>query len=114
MSVSQADVNRIAPELSVIAPADFAVFLSDALLQVDPATWGPLLDVGTKNLVAHMMALSRPDLTSPYPVSEEQVGPVRRKFGVTGPKDPDAYDTTKYGREFKRLRRMLGQGIGIT
>src|SRR5260370_854065 len=102
MAVTQADVNRIAPELASIPAGDFSAFLADALNELDVTAWGTQLDKGTKYLVAHMMAIAHPELTSPHPVQSEQVGEVRRSFAVAPPRNPDIYDTSKYGREFKR------------
>jgi hypothetical protein len=113
VSVVQADINRIAPELAALSAPDFAGFLSDAQLELDATVWGLMLDLGTKYLVAHKMAIAHPELTSPHPVQSEQVGDIRRSFAVSAPRDPDAYDQTKYGREFKRLRRTLGTHVQV-
>ena len=115
MSIAQTDVNVIAPELSTVSPSDFAAVLSDVLLEISVSFWGSqqMADRVTKYLVAHVLALAHPELSGPGPVSGERVGEVSRTYAVGAPRDPDTYDMTRYGKEYKRLRRMMGAGVQV-
>jgi hypothetical protein len=117
VSVSQADVAVIAPEFAspAISASDFAAVLGDVLLEISPTIWGSqqMADRATKYLVAHSLAMAHPELSVPGPVQSERVGEVSRTFAVGAPLDPDSYDMTRYGKEFKRLRRMMGFSVQV-
>jgi len=110
MAIAQTDVNVIAPELSTVSASDFSAVLSDVLLEISVSFWGSqqMADRVTKYLVAHVLAMAHPELSGPGPVASESVGEVSRTYAVGAPRDPDAYDMTRYGKEYKRLRRSIG------
>jgi hypothetical protein len=104
MAVVQADVVRIAPELTSLAAGDFTAAIADALLEQDANTWGAMLDLGTKWLAAHKLGVSHPELV--------QVTPIRA-YEQMGGSDRGALGTTRYGVEFARIRRLLGTSIAV-
>lgn len=117
MSVAQSDVAVIAPEFAfpAISASDFAAVLGDVLLEINVTFWGSqqMADRVTKYLVAHTLAMAHPELSGPGPVSSETVGEVSRSYAVGAPREPDTYDMTRYGKEYKRLRRMMGANVQV-
>lgn len=116
MSVLQADLNVIAPELASVSPGDFAAVLSDVLLETNNLSfWGSqqMQDRVTKLLVAHTLAIAHPELAGPAAVNMQRVGEITQSYAIAAPRDPDQYDVTRWGKEYKRLRRMMGANVQV-
>lgn len=103
MAIAPADVRNIAPELAGLLDPEIQAAINDALLEQDPTTWGNLLDVGTKYLAAHKLAISHPEQSGPGNRTYTYETPVEQKAGP--------YSRSRFGLEFWRLVRTLGVGI---
>ena len=110
MAVTKADVLRIAPELASLtsySDADWDAFIADASSQVNPTYWGARADLGVKYLTAHLIAIGNPQAGGRL-VASRTVGPVSESY-ATPQMDQSSLGATRFGAEFKRLRRSLGQ-----
>jgi hypothetical protein len=112
-ATSRADVIAIAPELDSVAADDprWAAFLTQA--DALPAgVWGRLLGQGAANLVAHKLTLSvRQQRTGGRgAVLSESVGGISRTYAAPASGDPQGFDATTYGAEYRRLARLVGGG----
>lgn len=114
MSVAQADIIAIAPEFASLAPSVFTQALADAALIVAPAFWGNRIDLATKYMAAHIIALSNPDLGLPGFVKSESVGDIRRDYAVSQPGADGALGMTRWGQHYRTLARMNPYGrLGV-
>lgn len=113
MSVTWADVQLIAPELTTAAVpvATQSLLLTIVDLQLDDDAWGDLADVGRRYLAAHLGSLYIGGSAGGY-VTSETLGPMSRSYGlpagVTG-----ALSSSKYGIEYQRLIGLLSCSIGF-
>lgn len=106
MAITKASVVAIAPELAAVSDEDFAIVIGDVGLQLSPDAWDTLLDLGTKYLTAHTLAVAHPELYRPM-IQSDKAGAVETHY-LAPAQGGDELDATKYGKEFKRLRRQLG------
>lgn len=106
MATVAADVRNEAPELASLLDPEITTAIANATLEVNPVSWGTLVDRGIATLAAHMLAENHPELY----------------LGERTPKRPDppegagAYGSTVYGVRYWRLRRTTqyaGGGIGV-
>jgi hypothetical protein len=101
MATTWANVLTIAPELANVASLQSveaqALFMSDALAQMNPAVWGSRLEIGQRFLTAHLATLSLFQ---------------SRGIGTGGLRSPGAghpndYAATPYGTRYRHLQRQL-------
>jgi hypothetical protein len=106
-------VKDLAPELAAQGDPRIALFITMAEVQVDEDRWGPLADMGTAYLTAHLLtvagATAGGGVGSAGPVLSETVGRVSRSYASTVSSSAyvDSLGATRYGREFSRLRGLL-------
>lgn len=111
--MTKADIVLIAPELSRIPKAQFETAIHDASLQINRHVWGSKAALAHKYLAAHLVGLAHLDRLVAGSVQSDKVGEVAATYGVPGFTQSDELDATRFGREFKRLRRQLGLGIAV-
>ena len=110
--ITKDDVLLIAPELSGVSDATWTALIDDAYLQLNADVWGARLSLAAKYLVAHLATLSS-RRGSPL-VSSQTVGPVSVSYAVGTPTDGSSeYDSTPYGREFRRLMRAVAPRMAV-
>lgn len=112
MSITWADVQVLAPELTTAAvpvPTQ-ALLLQIVDLQIDDTAWDDLADIGRRYLAAHLGWLYAFG-TAGF-VTMETLGPMSRSYqlppGVRG-----ALSMSKYGIEYDRLIQLLPGSIGF-
>lgn len=105
--------NAIAPALATDVNAD--AFLGFAVDQLNPVVFGRQYELAVAYLAAHMLTIARrseeggPAGGGSGPVTSERAGEVSRQYGqmsVTGKGDLAYYNTTPFGMEFLRIRRL--------
>ena len=111
--MTKADIVLIAPELSRVPKAQFETAIRDAALQINRHVWGSKADLGHKYLAAHLVGLAHLDRLVAGSVQSDKVGEVAATYAASGFTQADELDATRFGREFKRLRRQLGLGIAV-
>jgi len=68
--------------------------------------WAATYDGGLLYLAAHTLAIELRGSKAPCgPVASESAGPLSRSYAVAA--SNDAFDSTSYGREYKRLRACI-------
>lgn len=103
-------------DLSAVAPATVAYWLTVAVARLPPSRWLNLLNEGLALFVAHKVALglaaARNGGLGGGVVSSKSVGGVSVAYNTElGTEEGGgAYNLTVYGREFLRLARMVGMG----
>lgn len=109
-ATTQANVLRIAPELSTVDQDLWDLILADVDNIVSFSIFGIFTEVAARYLVAHELTILQPGTAgsnSSGPVIEEKVGDVTYKYMNTTVKvntsDSD-YFRTKYGRTFVSYR----------
>jgi hypothetical protein len=106
-------VLQIAPELSAVPDTDarWLRFIADVEIELNPDVWDVRYQRGVDLLVAHWMTLSvrAPGTSMRGPVQSETVGGVSRTYAA-GNMAMNAYDSTPYGAEYRRLARIVGGG----
>ena len=109
MAVVVADVRNIANELrdTVAVPdAEITVAIADAVLELSAAQWGTMIDVATKWMAAHKLAVSHPELCQP-------AGTRIRIYETPGAEEAGQLGSTRFGVEFVRIRRTMGFGLQV-
>jgi hypothetical protein len=109
VAVVAADVRTIAPELRDVAavPEDeITAAIADAVLELSAAQWGTMIDVATKWMAAHKLAVSHPELCQP-------AGTKIRVYETPGAQEAGQLGSTRFGVEFVRLRRTMGFGLQV-
>lgn len=99
--IDWSDVVAVAPELSAVPSTAQAAILGQVDEQLAPAIWGTRLAAGQTYLAAHLGTVrGAPNY------QQEQVGDHTRYASGD-------LDSTSYGREYKRLLRMLGRSVAV-
>lgn len=122
MSVTWADVQAIAPELTdtAVPTGTQAVLLSMVDRQIDDDAWGDLADDGRTYLAAHMgtvyVTTAAGGAASVGAVISESVGPMSRSYAsagtAAGSLDP-LLGTTRYGIWYLHMIRLLPCSLGF-
>lgn len=111
--MTKADIVLIAPELSKVRKAEFDNAIRDAALQVNRKVWDSKAELAHKYLAAHLVGLAHLDLLISRTIQSEKAGEVAATYNGSQFTQTDELDATRFGREFKRLRRQLGLGIAV-
>lgn len=119
MAVTSATLRLRWPALNMVADvAELDAAIADAQLQVSAGVWGDLYDLGVTHLAAHALMAAHPEILGPGmtgagPISSEKVGELSRTYAVTAATHGGGYKDTAPGREYLRLRTMLGLGVSV-
>lgn len=79
-------------------------------LEITEAVYNSLYEKALAYYAAHMFTLNGltdDGVTSAYPVKSEKEGDLSRTYAVADSVTGETYDTTKYGKELKRLRKLV-------
>ncbi len=106
---TQANVLAIAPELADVSQDAWDIVLADAALMITAAAWGEKQEMAQRYLVAHKLAVIAKSSSGGTVVSEK-VGDVSTTYAA-GDASADGLSETKYGREFKRLKKSTISGF---
>lgn len=106
------------PEFEQTDTDRIGLFLSDAELEISPARWGKLYKRGVMALSAHLLKLSLSALENQGEanklIASESAGELSVSYAVTsGQIGDDFYQTTAYGQEYLRLRKLVGVGVMV-
>jgi hypothetical protein len=85
-----------------------ATLLADALLEMNATAWGNLYERGAYALTAHLLTINNA-MGDTRAVVSRSVGDVSTSFASVSSND-SSYLSTKYGREYRRLQRLIGSG----
>jgi hypothetical protein len=87
--------------------------IAEAAAQVSSSVWGDLYDLGVAYLAAHLILVEKTAQGSgggatSGAITSERVGDMSRNYGGSGSAlDGTGYDSTIYGKEYKRLQRIV-------
>ncbi|BBO74404.1 hypothetical protein DSCW_18210 [Desulfosarcina widdelii] len=104
-----ANVLAIAPELDGASQASWDLILADVATLITESAWGAKQEMAQRYLAAHKLSMIAKSESGPA-VASEKTGDVSTTYAVPG-SNADDLDETKYGREYKRLRRCTVAGI---
>lgn len=118
MSVDAAFIADHFPDLPGITETAYVELkIAEASALVAETVWLALYDLGVAYLTAHLMLVQKSAQgpgggASAGPVTSERVGDLSRNYGGSGGGGMDGmgYDSTIYGKEYKRLLRIVSQG----
>lgn len=123
MSISWADVQVIAPELtdSAVPTGTQAVLLAMVDRQIDDDAWDDLADDGRRYLAAHLgtvyVTTAGGAAASVGAVTHEAVGPLSRSYGSSTNNSVSSVDallgTTRYGLWYLHMIRLLPSSLGF-
>jgi hypothetical protein len=122
LTVDQADVLLVAPELSAVTDAQWAAIWVDVELEVGPVAAGSQAraDRLAVQLAAHQATtryLRSGGAATPGPLQSVSVGGVSKTYAVlqaNAQSGGGALATTKYGQEYYRLVRLFGARTAVT
>ncbi|NBI40162.1 DUF4054 domain-containing protein [[Haemophilus] felis] len=107
------------PEFNDTDPEQVGIFLEDAQAEVFEPRWGRLYERGVMALTAHFLAVQKRIALSggnaEKPVVAESAGELSASYAMsiaTSSLD-EFYQTTAYGQEFLRLRKLVGVGVMV-
>lgn len=83
----------------------FALFLADALLEIERVNWGTLKDRGTELLTAHLITVSAPGDRSAIPLKRFNV--LDDEYEVEYSDRGSDYSGSEYGIEYERLLKFV-------
>jgi hypothetical protein len=122
MSITWADVQAVAPELTntAVPTGTQAVLIAMVDRQIDDDAWGDLANDGRTYLAAHMgtvyVTTAGGGAASVGAVTHEAVGPMSRSYGTARTSsngvDP-LLGTTRYGIWYLHLVRLLPSSLGL-
>ena len=100
------------PEFSATLEATIEARLADALLEMRADIWGVLYERGAYALTAHILTLDTLSSSDTGAVSVRTVGDVSISYGAYLSLNPNDYsfNDSKYGREYRRLMRLVSSG----
>ncbi|HDR0997898.1 DUF4054 domain-containing protein [Pasteurella multocida] len=104
------------PEFKNADPEQVGIFIEDAKAEISEKHWGRLYERGVMALTAHLLRISFNSKESQggaiRPISSETAGELSVSYtqSISNPSD-DFYQTTAYGQEYLRLRKLIGVGI---
>jgi len=120
MSVTPASIAARFPDLPGVSDSGLVQLkIDEAKLQCSETEWGDLYELGVSYLTAHLMAIQKSGASTSGgggtpvagPITGETVGDQSRSYGgpaAGGSGTGDAsLDSTVYGREYKRLQRIV-------
>jgi len=94
----------LAPEFSEVTNTKLNEITEFVQYQINEVCWGNRAPQGLALLVAHTLTVAERGGTSGS-ITMEKVGDLSRSYSA--PQGNDGLDSTSYGKEFKRLRKML-------
>ncbi|NBI12499.1 DUF4054 domain-containing protein [[Haemophilus] felis] len=107
------------PEFEETDSEKIGLFVEDAKAEISEKHWGRLYERGVMALAAHLLALNKQAQHSQggaiRPVSAESAGELSASYAMsiaTSSLD-EFYQTTAYGQEFLRLRKLVGVGVMV-
>jgi len=106
----------ILPEFRDVAETEIQRVLDLSVPHFNVARWDNLYDEGVANWVAHELVTAPPPGTAPIAdpagITVEMVGTVRveRATAVAEKETEDPILSSRYGRKYARLRRLVGLG----
>lgn len=113
MAVSRAAIVARVPALEAVTnPGEWEAAIADAQLQVAASVWGDLYELGVIYLAAHLLLAAHPEVEGPGPVQSESVGSISRTYAVSGSVFHNVMRTSA-GKEYARLRSLLGLGVAL-
>lgn len=124
MSITWADVQTIAPELTntAVPTGTQAYILAAVDRQIDDTAWDDLADDGRRYLAAHMGTIytttANGGANSIGPVTNEVVGPMSRSYSGSANSQGGAtvdqlLGTTRYGIWYLHMIRLLPSHLGF-
>ena len=106
ITITWADVVAVAPALASVPPTTQDVVIADVKGRMLNGLWGDRANMAAKYLAAHLAAMSLRSANGPVgAVTDATVDKISR--GFTGPTDPDDYDATPWGVQYKRIRDQI-------
>lgn len=109
MSITSADVIRVAPEFSSEDAGTFTYFIAQAALYVNSKFWKEKTDMAHALFTAHLMKSrgTSGGLGVPGgPIQSSKVGDLSRTYAVAVPAG-GSYSNTSYGQLFEQLRKTI-------
>lgn len=113
MAIDWTDVVEVGAELSTVPTATQNVILAMVDRQIDDAVWGDMADDGRRYLAAHMGAVYNSSPGAAGPLVSETLGPMSRSYGASSSSDDDELATTKYGKMYLHMLRLLPTSLGL-
>lgn len=83
----------------------FNSFLADALLEIELLQWGTLKDKATEMLLGHLLSVADSEDKSATPLESFRTDD--KGYEVRYREASDDWDTTIFGKEYKRLRDLI-------
>lgn len=99
----------IAPELSNVADIDVSAMIELGELEISEAVYKSMYEKALAYYAAHMLtvnSLTNDGVTSAYPVRSEKEGDLSRSYAISDSSGFSTYDSTKYGKELKRIGKL--------
>lgn len=109
MSISSADVVRVAPEFSTESSDTFAFFIAEAARYINRTVWGAKADYAQALLTAHFMksrGSSGGSGAPAGPIQSEKVGDISTTY-ATPVVSGTSFSTTAYGQQFEQIKRTI-------
>lgn len=113
-AITWADVTAIDPTLASVGAASQGAILLHVETECGAERWGKFHLSARVFLAAHLGTLTkRGGNGQGGPVASESIGGISRGYAAFSPMGTDPMlDSTSWGKEFRRLRRMLGSTKG--
>lgn len=115
MSLQNSFIKRY-PEFKDADLEQVGIFIEDAKAEISEKQWGQLYGRGVMALAAHLLRISFNLKESQggaiRPIASETAGELSVSYtqSISNPSD-DFYQTSAYGQEYLRLRKLIGIGI---
>ncbi|MDC4238333.1 DUF4054 domain-containing protein [Pasteurella multocida] len=115
MSLQNSFITRY-PEFEDADSEQVGIFIEDAKAEISEKHWGRLYGRGVMALAAHLLRISLNTKENQggaiHPISSETAGELSVSYtqSISNTSD-DFYQTTAYGQEYLRLRKLIGVGV---
>ncbi|MBN6711132.1 DUF4054 domain-containing protein [Haemophilus haemoglobinophilus] len=105
------------PEFEKLDEEIIELFLSDAQTEISEKRWGKFYQRGVMALTAHLLKLREESKAtggdSTRPLASESAGELSVSYVTPMPDANLDYQTTAYGQEYLRLKRLVGVGVMV-
>ncbi len=106
MALNLALFRQVAPEFKAKPFSEFNFIVIEAEKQVSPSRWRKKTDLAVALLTAHMIKAADPKGTgNSGPIQSSTVGSLSRSYAAG--EQNHALKSTRYGREFLRIRMQV-------
>ncbi len=113
MSITWADVLKVAPALSTLSVEQQTLILAQVALLLNANVFGTKYDMASTYFAAHLGTLFKEGAYAPGgPITSETIGPASKSYAAPAASDP-FWDSTSFGKMYRFIAKTLPPRVGF-